>query len=84
MAETEIGLIREIGWHRARNSLYRRCYTLLKQLQDIVEQAVDDFLRQKGANPGRDVAVRLQQKLEELAHCRKEALEAWNDLLRDV
>lgn len=44
MADHEVDLIRDIGWNRAKNRFYRICYTMLKELQEIVERTTDDLL----------------------------------------
>jgi hypothetical protein len=91
MDDNEINLIREIGWHRGRNRFYRTCYVLLKQLQEVVEQAIDDLLLQYHSEPflGQrqtefdsvtDIAIRLRGELETFSRRESEAIDAWNGL----
>ncbi|KAI9041058.1 uncharacterized protein KD926_007475 [Aspergillus affinis] len=91
MDENEINLIREIGWHRGKNRFYRACYVLLKELQDVVEQATDDLLLQYHSEPYpdeyeagysavTDIAVKLRQKLESFSRRESEAADAWDAL----
>ncbi|PYH75624.1 hypothetical protein BO82DRAFT_407885 [Aspergillus uvarum CBS 121591] len=44
MMERELDLIREIGWHRGRNRLYRAHYRLFKELQEMIRTGINDLL----------------------------------------
>lgn len=87
----EIDLIREISWHRSKNRFYRACYSLLKELQEVTEQATDDLLllyhserslpqRRVGYRPVTDIATKLQQDLANFTYRESEASDSWNEL----
>ena len=87
----EIDLIREISWHRSKNRFYRACYSLLKELQEVTEQATDDLLllyhserslpqRRVGYRPVTDIATKLQQDLANFTYRESEACDSWNEL----
>lgn len=87
----EIDLIREISWHRGKNRFYRACYSLLKELQEVAEQATDDLLllyhserslpqRGVGYRPVTDIATKLQQDLANFTYRESEASDSWNEL----
>ena len=44
MMERDLDLIREIGWHRGRNRLYRAHYRLFKELQEMIRTGINDLL----------------------------------------
>ncbi|EHA21841.1 hypothetical protein ASPNIDRAFT_184174, partial [Aspergillus niger ATCC 1015] len=44
MQKQELDLIREIGWHRGKNRLYRAYYTLFKELQEVVRATVQELV----------------------------------------
>ena len=87
----EIDLIREISWHRSKNRFYRACYSLLKELQEVTEQATDDLFllyhserslsqRRVGYRPVTDITTKLQQDLANFTYRESEASDSWNEL----
>lgn len=86
----ELDLIREISWHRGRNCFYRACYQLLKELQEVVSEAVELLLSlyhlnpsafsQNNYSPVTDIAFRMQEILRTLSDRESEALNDWHDL----
>ncbi|KAJ5720256.1 uncharacterized protein N7483_008190 [Penicillium malachiteum] len=38
-------IVREIGRQQAENLFYRKCYAILKSLQDVISQAADDLVK---------------------------------------
>jgi hypothetical protein len=87
--ERELALIREIGRQKAKNRFYRSCYALLKELQEVTEQAVDDLLllyhsdlgensSRRGYRPVIEITERLQRDLGKLTTRESDAVTAWN------
>ena len=94
VTDYEINLIREIGWHRGKNCFYRACYSLLKELQEVTEQAADDLLCLYGSKhslcQGRpryrrvtDIATKLRQNLANFTCRESEASRSWDELRSD-
>ncbi|GAT21879.1 hypothetical protein RIB2604_01200280 [Aspergillus luchuensis] len=44
MENRNLELIREIGWHRGKNRLYRACYGLFQELQEVLRTGIDELL----------------------------------------
>ncbi|KAI3014808.1 hypothetical protein CBS147347_11415 [Aspergillus niger] len=44
MENQDLELIREIGWHRGKNRLYRVCYGLFQELQEVLRTGIDELL----------------------------------------
>jgi hypothetical protein len=40
-----VEIVRQIGRQQGENAYYRACYSLLKHLQELVKQALDEILR---------------------------------------
>lgn len=91
MDTSEIDLVREISWHRARNCFYRTGYALLKELQGIVERATDDLLfiyYSDSSLPQQlpdyrsvtDVLNRLEEDLRRLSERETAAIKWWDEL----
>jgi hypothetical protein len=91
MDTSEINLVREISWHRARNCFYRTGYALLKELQGIVERATDDLLFLYYSDPSlpqklpdyrsvTDILTRLEGDLTRISERETAAIKWWNEL----
>ena len=94
VTDYEINLIREIGWHRGKNCFYRACYSLLKELQEVTEQAADDLLclydskhplpqGRPGYRRVTDIATKLRQNLANFTYRESEASKSWDELRND-
>lgn len=71
-----VEIVRQIGRQQGENAYYRTCYDLLKQLQDLVEQAAGDLLRlhQAGGYLPSDNLQPVCQIAEELQHSAEKLL----------
>lgn len=79
-------IVRAIGQQQGQNAYYRVCYSLFKQLQDLVLHTSNDLLQLYHPNdsawaqdlrPASDIAIFIQNTVEDLNSQAQRAQSSW-------
>ena len=81
-------IVRAIGQQQGQNSYYRVCYSFFKQLQDLIFHTSNDLLQiyhandsasVQGLRPASDIAIILQNAVEDLNTQAQRAQSNWEN-----